>query len=166
MADQTIEASSGSPSSRSVEAEFSWQAHPARERTGHAVAGSVVILAVGGLVFLLLWVDGSSAFMSALAAFLAIVLLIVSLRRFFFPSSFRIDPEGITARSLVGSARLRWEQIRRFAYNRHGAFLSTRARASWLDAYRGMHIVFGDDRAMILDRIRARLPEGAGSWDR
>jgi hypothetical protein len=134
---------------------FSWQAHPARERAGAAVFGIVVVIllaaAAGQMMQSLWW------------TIFALALFLVFLNRFFFPSRFVIDEEGITARYPLRRLRLRWTDLRRFVHDRYGAFLSTRARRSWLDGYRGMHILFGDQRQAVLDRIRAHLPEGAGS---
>ena len=135
---------------------FSWQAHPARERAGSAVFGTVAVIllaaAAGQMMQSLWW------------TIFALALLLIVLNRFFFPSRFAIDAAGITAIYPLRRSRLLWTDLRRFVHDRSGAYLSTRVRRSWLDAYRGMHILFGDQREAVIDRIRAHLPEGVGSW--
>ena len=136
--------------------EFSWQAHPLRERAGRALVGVLAVAALAAAAGQLM----QNVWWSALA----IAFLLLMLNRFFFPSRFVIDDEGITASYPLKRLRLRWIDLRRFVHDRYGAFLSTRARRSWLDGYRGMHILFGDQREAVIGRIRAHLPEGAGSW--
>ncbi len=134
--------------------EFGWQAHPARERAGAAVLGAVLVFAVAGAIYV--------SFGSAWSV-LALVVLTVALNRFYFKSRFEIDPEGITARYPLRSQRHRWQDVQRFVVDRNGGYLSTRSRRSWLDAYRGLHVLFGHDRASVIERIRSHLPAGGGS---
>lgn len=140
-----------------VTQEFSWQAHPARERVGGALGGVGVIMAVGGVVYFSFGAGWS---------ILSVIVLVGALNRFFFPSRFTIDPEGITARYPLRTQRFRWGDLRRWAVDRHGCYLSTRARRSRLDAYRGMHVLFGRYREAVLDRIRDHLAKGDVAWDR
>ncbi|MCH8315916.1 MAG: PH domain-containing protein [Planctomycetes bacterium] len=136
--------------------DFTWQAHPARERIGTAALGLSVIGAITGAVGL--------SFQSPVWAAAALLVLLAALSRFFFPSRFLIDADGITARYLLGTQQIRWRDIRRFVQDHRGGYISTRAKRSWLDAYRGMHILFGTDREAVIERIRARLSDGAGAW--
>lgn len=130
---------------------FSWRAHPAKERLTHTTVALVVILAFAALAYL--------AFGSPGWAGLSIVVLVLALNRFFFPSRYTIDEEGITANYPLRKVRMLWKDLRRFVHDRHGGYLSTRARKSRLDAYQGMHILFDDQRDRIIeciDRLMAR----------
>ena len=135
--------------------EFSWHAHPAGERIGAAVAAAVVVIAVTGAIYL--------AFQSIAWSCLAVIVLVAALNRFFFPSRFSIDPDGITARYLLRTQRYRWKDLRRFVVDKRGGYLSTRSRRSWLDAYRGLHVLFGEHRTSVIERIRCQLPQGGDS---
>jgi hypothetical protein len=128
---------------------FTWQAHPARERAGGAALGLATILAVAVAAW---WSTGVIWW-----GVLSLAVLLFALNRFFFPSRFVIDGQGITAKYPLRSKRLAWGDLRRFSVDDNGGFLSTRARRSRLDAYRGMHILFGADRDAVVDRIQARL---------
>jgi hypothetical protein len=94
-------------------------------------------------------------------AWLAGVVLVGSLHRFFFPSRYDVDEDRITGRSLLGTQRMRWREVRRFVWDENGGYLSAHPRASRLDAYRGMHLLFGAEREGVIKRIEARL-DGAG----
>jgi hypothetical protein len=88
---------------------------------------------------------------------LALAVLFLSLGRFFFASRFILDGEGVTARYLLRTQRCRWSEVRRFCHDSRGAYLSTRSRPSRLDAYRGVHLLFGPVREEVLEAIRSRL---------
>ena len=136
--------------------DFTWQAHPARERIGTAVLALSLIGAFAGVVLL--------SFQSVVWAVAACLVLLVALNRFFFPSRFVINADGITARYLLRTQQIRWDDIRRFVQDDRGGYISTRAKRSWLDAYRGMHILFGTNREAVIERILARLSDGAAAW--
>ncbi len=136
--------------------DFTWQAHPARERIGAAALALSVIGAFTGVV-------GLSVQSLVWAAAVCLVLL-AALSRFFFPSRFMINADGITARYLLRTQQIKWSDIRRFVQDDRGGYISTRAKRSWLDAYRGMHILFGTQRETVIKRIRARLEDGAAAW--
>lgn len=128
----------------------SWRAHPARERKAAAAATLLVIAAVGWAVA----VTAGNAWLGVLGA----LLVVAALHRFFFPSVFTINGEGISARYLFARRRYRWRDVRRFVYDRRGGYLSTRLRASMFDAYGGMHILFDSSREELIERIRTMLP--------
>lgn len=88
---------------------------------------------------------------------LAAIVMVLALNRFFFPSRFEIDNTGISARYVISHQELKWTEIRRFHHDAHGAYLSTRVRRSRWDAYRGMHVLFGNRRDDVLSEIRKRL---------
>jgi len=128
---------------------LSWQAHPARERRVQAAGALGVIIAFCGLIY--------TAFGSVGWAVVSMAVLLASLSRFFFPSRFEIDEEGITARYPLRRMRLKWAVLRRFAHDRHGGYLSRRSRPSRFDAFQGMHILFGSRRDEVIAAINRRL---------
>jgi len=141
---------------RDAGSDYTWRAHPARERVGIAMIGVLVILAMAGLT--------GELMQSVLWAGFAALTLLLFLNRFFFPSRFVIDDEGITARYPLRCLRLPWKELRRFDHDHRGGFLSTRARHTWRDARRGMLVLFGGREREVIEQIRARLPEGVGVW--
>ena len=136
---------------------FTWRAHPARERKARAVAGAAIILIVGGVVFVMVRADGAGIGICGAWAALSVLILALALNRFFLPSQFAIDEEGITARFPLRRRRFRWADIRRFMHDQYGGYLSTRARRSRLDAYTGLHILFGSRDDEVIAQIRAHL---------
>ncbi|UCD76615.1 MAG: hypothetical protein JSV91_06755 [Phycisphaerales bacterium] len=139
---------------------FTWRAHPARERFGLALLGATLILAVGGVIFLMVRADGASLTVCSAWATLSVVILALALNRFFLPSRFSIDEQGITAWFPLRRRRFRWADIRRFVHDANGGYLSTRTRRSRLDAYTGLHILFGTRDREVIEQIRNHLDPG------
>ena len=132
-----------------------WRVHPFRERIGAACFAVGVLLAMAWLA--------AELMQSLWWAVMAFLFLAVSLNRFFLPSEFQIDDDGVTVRSFFKVSRLRWLQIRRFLHNEQGGFLSTRSKCSFLDSFRGIHLLFGENREAVIDRIRRDMnTEDAG----
>ncbi len=130
---------------------LAWTAHPARQNVPKLVAAILVIALIGVAVAL--------AAGHWLAGVLGALLLVASMQRFFLPSRFAIDEEGLTANFALTHKRVKWSDVRRFACDPAGGYLATRAVPNWTDAYRGLHLVFGegDIRTQAIDAIRARL---------
>lgn len=122
---------------------------------GRTAVALIVIAGVAVLVFVMV---GHPKW-SLPAAMGSAALLILALNRFFFPSSFSIDEEGITARYLIKTEHRKWSELRRFLHDRNGAFLSTRASRSRLDAFFGVHVLFGERGAEVIEQIRSHWRE-------
>ena len=90
---------------------------------------------------------------------LAFLVLLITLNRFFLPSRFVISPEGIRAFYPFKQQKFSWEDIRRFVRDRHGGYLSTREHFSRLDAFQGMHILFGKQQEVVVGRIQELMGE-------
>lgn len=131
--------------------EFSWKAHPLRERQLAGAITTLLILALGAAIYVGM---GSVAW-----SLLAVVVLVLALNRFYFPSRFEIDQDGISARYLLSRDRYEWASVRRFLWDARGAYLSTRRKSSWLDAYRGLTVLFGNHQAEIMKLIRRHMDE-------
>ena len=132
---------------------YSWSAHPARERLGQALFSTLII---AGLAY-----AAGRCGQHPGWGLLAILVLVLALNRFFFPSRFTIDQHGITARYPLQRRRLEWHQLRRFVHDARGGYLSTRASASRLDPYRGLHLLFGNRRSRVIERIQDRMAQSA-----
>ena len=128
---------------------ISWRVHPARQRIGAALAAGTVILALSSLA--------AVTMQSPWWGIFSVVFLFVALDRFFLPSEFSIDGDGVVAHCGLSRRACRWRDIRRFNHDGHGGHLSTRVRSSALDSFRGIHLVFGENREAVVARIERCL---------
>lgn len=127
---------------------FRWTAHPAREHPGRAALGLLLVAATSAAV-------GAVGQHTAWAVFAALVL-VVALGRFYFPSRFELDDDGVVARYPLGRRRARWRDLRRFDHDDEAGVLGRRARASRYE--RGaIPLDFGSDSARVIAEIEARV---------
>ena len=115
-------------------ASLTWTAWPARERPLAAVVliGAAVVL---GVLIARETKDG-------VLGVAAPAIVLASLSSFLFPTHYRLTDESVEVRS-IGMARVRpWSEMKRMTVDRTGVFLSPFARRHWLEAYRGMRLLF------------------------
>ena len=129
---------------------FAWRVHPALERPFAAVTALVVIVALGLAVYV--------SFSSRLWSLFATVVMCLSLHRFFFATSFRIDADGVSAHTLFGKRGLGWGEVRRIVYGGHSAWISPYTRSNLRESKRGVLILFGHRREEVLEQLRRRVP--------
>ena len=128
-----------------------WSAHPARSRPWATLAALVVVAGAA-------W--GAAEWMGHPGwAALAIAFFLISLHRFFLPSQFRIDGEGVTVRSAFVARTLSWQQIRNFQHDSQGGVVSSRPSRFAATIY----LMFRGNREEVVGRIQDRLDERATS---
>lgn len=133
--------------------ELTWTAWPARERPLAAA-----VLVVAAVVLGMLVERGTDDRFLGVAA---PAFVLASLSSFLFPTSYRLTKDAIEVRSL-GVARARpWTEMRRMTVDRTGVFLSPFERRSWLEAYRGVRLLFGGNRDQVVAFIEARIGRSA-----
>jgi hypothetical protein len=127
----------------------------------------LAVLAVAGLVYALLRYGGLGAGSPNLTpvesffwAALAGAVLLLSLHRFFFPSRYEIDEEGLTYQHLFGRQRYRWDQFHRFLVDERGGFLMMTRHRPRLRPLRGVHVLFDGAREQAVPLIRRYLRKG------
>jgi hypothetical protein len=135
------------------ESELTWTAWPARERP---LAAAVLVAAA--VVLGMLVARGTSDRVLGIAA---PAFVLVSLSSFLLPTTYRLTDESVEVRSL-GVLRARpWSEMRRMTVDRTGVFLSPFEQRNWLEAYRGVRLLFGGNRDQVVAFVEARVGRGA-----
>ncbi len=122
-----------------------WVVHPA-SRSLLRTFGILLILVITTVTAA---VAGDSAFLGVSSA----VLLVFSLRHFFFPTHYTVDEYGVSIRCLGFETRRPWTRLRRFRYDGSGAFLSMRSRSSLLDSFTGLHMTWAGNKDEVVPLI-------------
>ena len=125
---------------------FRWRVHPFRERRGAAVLAVSAVLVAGGATFV---AGGSLSW-----GLPAVVLLLVSLNRFFLPSRFEIDSEGAIARYPFKSYHVPWSQVKFAAGDDRIVLLQPEE----------MPLLLGRHGEEVWDRLQRYIP--VGRWTR
>ncbi|MFA5505449.1 MAG: hypothetical protein WC314_09340 [Vulcanimicrobiota bacterium] len=89
--------------------------HPAKERPGIAAFLAFAL----GILAQALW-----QWLPAAPALVLWFALVLSLRDFFLPSTYRLNEEGLTVGRVLGSRYYPWSRFRAFVSDRNGLFLS------------------------------------------
>jgi hypothetical protein len=134
-----------------------WTAYPLREHPGRAALALVVVLVCGLMVATSFEVPMTGLITGGLA----MVVLLLSLNKFFLPSTFVIDDEGITAAWPLSRRHMAWRTLRRFAHDAEGGYLSVKDKPTRWDAIlraNGMHVLFGDQGVSIAEHILDHMP--------
>jgi hypothetical protein len=119
-----------------------YRSHPLRDDYPRSVALVAIVAGISVAV-------GVSFEAAGWAAFSALVLGI-SLARYFAPTDYTLDGEGVRARFLGRERRRPWSEVRGVYPHRDGVHLSPFARPSPLDPFRGIYLRFAGNRDAVL----------------
>lgn len=132
------------------EALYSWIFHPAK-------ASWLVTTLLTVFLFLLLvivfWLTQSRLF-----TLIGTVVLVGSMRSFYFPTEYKLFDDRIEVFYTISSHKKNWDIYRRVYPEKNGVFLSTFARPTRMENFRGLFVKYGDaDRDRILEIIQNRI---------
>ncbi len=132
---------------------LTWTSHPAKRRPDQLALVAAIVLLSAWVVLVTL--------QSVFLALLAVVILVVAVGRFLFPTHYRLDDAGIEQRGLVSRRFRPWSELRRVQVGPGAALVSPFARPSWMDRHRGFVLYFdGLDAAGktgVVELLRARV---------
>jgi hypothetical protein len=134
---------------------LTWTAWPARQRplAAAVLVGSAIVLGV-------LVAHGTQ---DGVLGVTTPLFILVSLSSFLMPTTYRLTEDAVEVRSL-GVARVRpWTEMRRMTVDQTGIFLSPFEKRSWLEAYRGVRLLFGGNRDQVVAFVEARLKSGTAA---
>lgn len=94
---------------------------------------------------------------------LSLVLLLMSVARYFYPTYYALSESGVSIRSWLGHAHKPWSAFAGCYVHRVGVHLSPFGKPSPLDPFRGTFVRFAHNRDAVLKCIRQHLPPGRGN---
>jgi hypothetical protein len=86
-------------------------------------------------------------------AMLSVLILFGSLHSYFFRASYLLSEQGVEVSGLFGTQRREWGRFRSFWVDAKGLSLSPFSKRSWLEHYRGMRLLFGDNKDEVVDFV-------------
>jgi hypothetical protein len=133
-----------------------WTSHPVKRRPLVSALATMFLTLVAAVVF---FATDSLGF-----ALLALVVLFASLARFYFPTSYRLSDRRITVKTVTQTLHKEWSLYRSCYVDKNGILLSTFTRPSRLENFRGLFLLFANNREEVTAFVRARL-SGDGKTD-
>lgn len=129
---------------------LAWTFHPLRSNLRQALLVICIMVAFSGLVY---WNFKEDLFLTLLSA----VIYVVSLKNFFFPTSYVLKEDEIIVKNIF-SAKYNWSRFRRFSPFKRGIFLSPYDKPSRMDHYRGIALFCeGDNFEKVLGLVEEKL---------
>jgi hypothetical protein len=111
---------------------LSWTIHRAKETPAKTVVASV---------FMLAFVVFSWVVFGPVLGMLAVVVLFLALNTYFLPVTYTFTDKGIEVDKRLFRARYEWKQFRRWFRTSGGIVISPFSRKSYLDNFRGVHLL-------------------------
>lgn len=129
-------------------AELAWTVHRAKEtptRTAVVVAFIAAFVIFAGFIF------------GPLLALLAALVFLLTLNSYFLPVTVRFGSAGIDIDKRLYCAHYEWKQFRRWVRTTGGIVLSPFSRHTWLDNFRGVHLLLPADPAPVIAYLERRF---------
>jgi hypothetical protein len=89
----------------------------------------------------------------------AFLVFALTLNGYFLPVNYTFDENGITTDKIGFRYTRRWSEFRSFFRTTGGIVVSPFLAWSFLDNFRGIHLLLPRDTQPIVDYLRQRLPE-------
>ena len=125
-----------------------WTVHRARETPARTIVAAAFIL--GFVAF-------SWAVFGPMLGILAVVVLFLALNTYFLPVTYTFTDKGFEVDKRLFTARYEWKQFRRWFRTSGGIVVSPFSHKSYLDNFRGVHLMLPSDPQRILDYLDRRF---------
>ena len=134
---------------------LSWFSHPAKERPVAAAVVFFLMLAIYYYVY--------SVTESPVMVLVAVLVFLISLSTFFFPTRYTVNEKMVTIKYLYTSKERNLSAFRTIFPGRRGVLLSPFLGPSRLENYRGFYLRYGKDNKEEVDQFLAELFDSKSS---
>lgn len=130
---------------------LTWISHPfvERPRTSAVLIGFIV-----GLLIVI-----KVSFEAWFWVIFSVVVLFISLARYFFPTRYELTEDAVTMKLLMVKQSRPWSYFRTFYKSARGVVLSPFLRPSRLDTYRGFHLLCYQNRDEVIEFVSTKLKQ-------
>ncbi len=125
-----------------------WTVHRAKEAPVKTALVSFLLLCVVALGW---WYAGP------LLALVAVFVLFISLHTYFLPITYTFGDKGVTVDKRVFTHTYEWKMFRRWFRTTGGIVLSPFSRRTFLDNFRGVHLLLPADPAPVVARLEQQF---------
>jgi hypothetical protein len=134
------------------EVSLRWRVHPLVEQPAKSLALIVILAGILVIVQLSFGEPGWTVVSG--------VLLFAWLARYFFPTTYECGEEGVRVGFLGFVRERRWGEFRRFEVYRTGIHLSPFAKPNILDNFRGLFMLFHNNRDEVVEFVGGKIKSG------
>ncbi|MFH1687515.1 MAG: hypothetical protein ABIE70_08345 [bacterium] len=126
-----------------------WTVHPVKRRPLVSLAVTVFVFLVAAVVYY--------AMDSRVFAVLAMVVMLMSLGKFYFPTHYALDEVGITIKTTTQTLTKEWKLYRSYYPDKSGVLLSPFPEPSRLENFRGVYVMIQDNREQVLAFVNKHI---------
>ena len=135
---------------QSVPTALSWKAHPLIDEP--RAKSAVLCALIAGLA-----IGAAFSFDGLAYGLITLVVLALSLSRYFLPTRYALDKSGLEIAHLGRNQHRTWAQVQRVDIHKDGIFLSPFVRTSRLDSFRGCFLRFDTEQDPIIHFVQAHV---------
>ncbi len=128
---------------------FEWTTHPMKRRPRAAILVSIFIT----LCAVLAWYATDMLWFGILA----LLVLFASLTKFYLPTRFILTDKAVRIKTSTTTIRREWKQFRSYYPDKNGVLLSPFIEPSRLENFRGMYLIFADNRNEVVAYVKSHI---------
>jgi len=132
-----------------------WTCHPVKRKPLVSSLVSLFIAVIGAMIYLMTE--------SHLFTLLGMIIMLMSLAKFYFPTTFKLSDRGVTVKTTTGTLFKEWKIYRSCYPDKKGILLSPFGEPSRLENFRGLYVMFegnaGEVTAFVRKHILKEHPE-------
>lgn len=126
-----------------------WTCHPLKRKPLASAAVVLFIITVGVAIYLTTY--------SRLFTVLGLVILLMSLAKFFFPTRFKLSDRGIAIKTTTQTLFKDWKIYRSCYPDKKGILLSPFVEPSRMENFRGLYVMFEGNADEVTSFVRQRI---------
>jgi len=134
---------------KEAEQALEWTCHPVKRKP---LVSALVTLFIFAVVAIVYYTTASRAF-----GVLAAVVMLASLAKFYFPTTYRLTSNKITIKTTTQTLRKDWSIYRSCYPDKNGILLSPFIRPSRLENFRGLYLMFANNRDEVIEFVKAHI---------
>ena len=126
-----------------------WTVHPVKRQPWVSVAVSLFVVLVTVCVYS--WME------SHLFTILALLIMLGSLAKFYFPTRYKMTDKSVTVKTTTQTLVKEWQLYRSCYPDKKGILLSPFATATRLENFRGLYVMFENNNEAVTSFVRERI---------
>ena len=126
-----------------------WTTHPVKRRPFISILVTIFVFVVSMIVYY--------TTMSKMLGVLAMVIMFASLAKFYFPTTYRLTHDRITIKTMSQTLHKDWSTYRSCYPDKNGILLSPFVRPSRLENFRGIYLMFANNRDEVTNFVNAHI---------
>lgn len=97
------------------------------------------------------------AFKEIIYTIIAVILLSITLKRYYLPTFYTLTQETVEIKFLFGKKMIKWHCFRNFYIHKIGVFLSPFEKPSYLDPFRGVFLRYYRNRDDVVSFVKSKI---------